>query len=649
MGKPYSKELDAFDDTIRWAGRQDVETLKLFLNRWRGHHGVIVGSGGSYSSALVAALFRELAHNSPTSPVTPLEFLSLVGRLAPRTLLLSAEGKNKDILAAAEAAASSDLASAVLTLTSVNPLLLLASESGAARTFAFDMDWVKDGYLATNSMLAMTLLLYRSFFGDNAFRDLLVYQLDSRRIASRRSALAVTGFFQRIGQGSLLVLYAASAKAFAVDLESKLSEAALATVQITDLRQFAHGRHLQLQLRSPTPGVVIAFAKSDRPLAEATAQLLPDPESSLMLELDGEREEDIAVGGLLDAMFVTEAVARRARHDPGQPVVPEFGRAIHALDPRFFLVARKTPDIVQLAMNRKSGNDALENSAEREDLRRAAESYRERLQVAKLKGLICDFDGTLCRAENRFNGMESAHVDQISKLARLGLSVAIASGRGDSLFSNLRTSIASDLHGAITVGYYSGSWISTLDQDFQQPEADPDFESLWQWLAKSSYAYLCKPLADMSHGGQFSIRHASPTACARVSTAIRGWILETGRTGWRVFWSGHSVDVLNGSTSKRNVVDYMAQHRGINSLTEILRIGDCGDEFGNDFELLNQGLSLSCDLVSTDLRSCWNFAAAGNNQTEAAMSYLRGLHRVGEFFRLSINLQQRRFALMDKP
>lgn len=636
MGKPYSEELDAFAATYKWAGQQDVARLTHFLTRWSGDHAVVVGSGGSFSAAIVVALFRELAHHSSTAAVTPLEFGCLLQRLSPRALLLSAEGKNRDILAAARAAEIADLASAALTLTRSNPLLDLASNSNALRAFPFQMEWVKDGYLATNSLLATVLLLYRAFFGDHDFEHSVGPLLDQSRLTARRAYFAQLAGLEEATRRGLLVLHSAQAKAFAVDLESKLAESALATVQVTDLRQFAHGRHLQLALRTPALFVLLVSSAEERSLAAATAGQLPQPELSWLLELDGHSEQDVAISGLLDAMFLTEALARNASHDPGQPHVPEFGRAIHAIDSAALLGSnRKESSRLELAARRKTASGGHHSSVPHQEVLKAAADYAARLTSARIKAVVCDFDGTLCRAENRFDGMDPSHVEQISSLIRQGLTLAIATGRGGSLHDSLRSSFDAELHAAITVGYYSGSFITRLDQDFHQPAANPEFEALWDWLKASSYGHLCKPLNDLARGGQLSMRLGSAHQSATLHAAIRTWLDRTGRQDWRVFCSGHSVDVLDGNTSKRLVVNHVAKQLGLDPLTQVLRLGDSGHENGNDFELLSEGLSLSCERVSFGLDSCWNFGAAGNNQAEVTMAYLRGLVPTDDAFRLS--------------
>lgn len=636
MGKPYSQELDAFATTYMWAKQQEVGQLSHFLARWSSDHVVIVGSGGSYSAAAVASLFRELAHHSPTSPVTPLDFALLVNRLSPKVLLLSAEGKNKDILNAARTAQVADLSTGTITLTSANPLLDFGAQTDAMRAFVFPSDWGKDGYLATNSLVAMTLLFYKAFFGTGEFEHRLGVFFDAARLRARREKFAVLANLAAIRSRGLLLLHSASAKTFAVDLESKLSEAALAMVQVTDLRQFAHGRHLQLSVASPRPVILFVSSGLDRALAQSTAKLLSDQHDVIELVLEGSCEQDIATLGLVDAMFLTEAIATGSGIDPGQPDVPEFGRAIHAIDSSALVGRSELDDRLQLAARRKSFGLGHAVGPIEDRVVVAASAFSARLSAAPIRGLVCDFDGTLCRAENRFEVMQAVHVEQITVLLQAGLGFAIATGRGDSLQKSLQKSFDASLHSQILVGYYSGSYIARLDEQFQRPDANPAFHELCDWLKGSAFGRLCKDVDHHARAGQFSILLSSTHQTRRLSAAIRGWLNRTGRQGWRVFISGHSIDVLDETADKRLVVARLADQLQVRPKDQILRIGDSGHEDGNDFELLSEGLSLSCDAVSSDLESAWNFGAPGSNQVEVTSSYLRGLVRGDDgVFRMS--------------
>jgi hypothetical protein len=90
----------------------------------------------------------------------------------------------------------------------------------------------------------------------------------------------------------------------------------------------------------------------------------------------------------------------------------------------------------------------------------------------------------------------------------------------------------------------------------------------------------------------------------------------------RVVSSGHSVDVISTASSKRAVVEAIAQRAGSG---EVLRIGDRGRWPGNDFELLASPNGLSVSEVSGDLAHCWNMAPEGVRGVDATLYYLRCL------------------------
>ena len=71
---------------------------------------------------------------------------------------------------------------------------------------------------------------------------------------------------------------------------------------------------------------------------------------------------------------------------------------------------------------------------------------------------------------------------------------------------------------------------------------------------------------------------------------------------------------------------------------EVLRIGDLGSWGGNDFDLLNQGLSLSVDRVSSNLDTCWNLGPPGSKGITTTMQYLRALFPADGAFEASSRL-----------
>jgi hypothetical protein len=222
---------------------------------------------------------------------------------------------------------------------------------------------------------------------------------------------------------------------------------------------------------------------------------------------------------------------------------------------------------------------------------------------------------------------------------------AIATGRGDSLRDDLQNVIPPEMQSSLLVGYYSGSYLAPLSDEFTRPAPNPEFQPLWDWLGSSAYRRFCdKSLASVARSGQLSLRVASASQSLSLRCAIRTWLDNHELRTWRVFSSGHSLDVLDDKTSKRHVVNAIATRFKVDPIAELLRMGDCGQEEGNDFELLSEGLSLSCQNVSADLGTCWNLGPRGCNQTETTLRYLRSLQPVNGGFRFDLerNLFERK-------
>ncbi len=642
MGKPYAAELDAIPSTFEWATQQSVEPLQRYLSRWTGEYACFVGSGGSYSAAYAAAELREIAHGSPTRALTPME-LSAKARFTPssKVMLLSAEGRNPDVLAAASYAMQSDMTCAALTLTSDNPLIRRAGENLATRVFAYDMPWGKDGYLATNTLIATVLLLHCALFPKNYSQTFLAQLFEEQRLRNLRDQWYQDSTLRAIGGRNFIVLHDPMTKSFAIDLESKLSESAVAKVEIADYRQFAHGRHLQLASDTKGTAVIAAYSAEARALAEATLALFPPDILTFQLEIPGDEPNELVVAGLVMATLLTEAIAGAVQRDPGQPIVPQFGRDIYRLDSsHHYQGVSQSTNRYRLAARRKFDHLNVSDE-EMAKATVAAEIYEAKLEGARYRAIISDFDGTLCNAEQRYSGMCPAIAQRIMELIEDGVVFSIASGRGGSLRTDLMKAFPPDYHPVIWVGYYGGSLIQPLNVEVEHPAANQDFKSLLGWLKTTVYYPRLKSFDESVRGGQLTIRVSSPEESRKLRLALRTRLNAAGLSTWRVFCSGHSIDVLDSRTNKNNVVRTIAQKFGFDPLTQVLRLGDSGDEDGNDYELLSEGCSLSADRVSASLTSCWNFATPGCSQAGATKRYLDHLHKVEEGYELRFDLPRK--------
>ena len=613
MGKRFIDELQQLPATMQWAAEQDVALLRRAVQLYGDRGLLAVGSGGSFTAAAYAADQHFRVYGRPSQAITPLEVFQVPTNAAANTagLLLSAEGKNHDILAAAKQLRLRACPTIGLTLRSTSPLVELSDETGAASLAAYNMPWGKDGYLATNSLIATLILLWRAYEADAIVAAELLLLANWYLQFDRRIEQA--GSMKRSGRA--LILHGAVGRIGAIDLESKLTEGALAFGQVCNFRQFAHGRHLQLSQLSE-PVTVMSFSIEGDPLAAETIRLLP-MEAGPVLNVALPRISDAGaeIAGVLAAMVITRAWA--GEHiDPGQPAVPQFGRDLHALD--ISTLAPHTLPPTQAMLRKQAPGDPPEV------LIQHARGYIERLQAARLRLLVCDFDGTFCDTVKRFEGLDSRIAPELTRLARSGVHLAFATGRGVKLRKVLQDKLPADVWPMVTMGCYSGSFIFSLaDIHAAAPPADPRLSDLAQWLSKTgALSTQVDPSAD---AGQLSLRGISGSDKVRLVAAINEWVAQHGYEGWRAFSSGHSVDVVTEKAGKLLVVQDACHRLVLDPLTQVLRVGDGGDFGGNDYELLSEGLALSVDAVPPGVEQCWNLLPRMLSGVRGTEYYLKNL------------------------
>ena len=192
----------------------------------------------------------------------------------------------------------------------------------------------KDGFLATNSLLASTVILTRAYheaFGVKCllppeFADLL--EISLQRKTSPRSS---TGFAVTCGRrDTLVVLYGPTARSAAIDLESKFTEAALGNVQLADYRQFAHGGHHWLAKRSATTAILAFVTPDDETIASKTLAFVPRSIPVLRVDIPFSGMP-ASLAALARGFHIAGSAGRARGIDPGRPGVPGFGRRIYHL------------------------------------------------------------------------------------------------------------------------------------------------------------------------------------------------------------------------------------------------------------------------------------------------------------------------------
>ncbi len=631
MGKLYEKELKELDSTYAWARDLEITPLSKAISKSDSPL-VVVGSGGSYSAAHFSAQLHQSYMAEVAKAVTPLDFIHSHGLVKNQSIMiLSAGGRNQDVIKALKIAISLESKNVIVVCSQPDsPLVKEANKYENVHTFSFSLPTKKDGFLATNSLLAFFVFLLRGYLISNEKSDTLPPNIFSayKDVNNKEDFLKhiKTAASLSKEKQTILMLFGSMSSSGAIDMESKLSESALSTIQIADFRNFAHGRHNWLTQRSDSTIVVSLATAIDRGIAGKTINLIPESVSLV--------KEEIETGGhfagiasIYWVLHFIGALGKAKGIDPGKPKVPEYGRNLYRLRmPIETILAKRNAKIIaHAAVKRKSGIDfSLGEQTQSCNLwHDKYEKYLAKLKKAKFQAVVFDYDGTLCAPSNRFTGIEVTVINHLIRLLRGGVKVGIATGRGKSVQADLKKTIPQEYWSNIQIGYYNGAEISLLSDNFIPGQESVINESLEQIYSEMKrHPILLKLSKTTVRKNQIMVEPNELANKAIVWEILNhlSYQLLDGRVS--VLASSHSFDLLAPHVSKLSVVKAVQEVFNITETDGVLCIGDKGKWPGNDYALLNWPYSLSVDEVSSDPRSCWNIAPLGVRGTHAIIYYL---------------------------
>lgn len=639
MQARYSKELERLPEVYSAAYAADITKLTRSVVGWLERPMVMVGSGGSYSTAMFAAWLHERMANRLSRAASPIEVVD--SKLVDHGLVcFSASGRNRDIGAAFKTAATSEVSPlSGLVMADDTPLHALQRKYDYSDVVSVTNPLFKDGFLAVASMIASSVLLlraYKSACGSDlevpdSLNKLLSETLQTDDLGSIADAA------EKLTSGPYTsVLFSNALKPTAVDLESRFVEASLGALHSADLRNFGHGRHYWFANRSEETGVLALIHGEDRKLADRTLELLPT-DQLLRLDIEGPAEL-AAIAGLIAGLYVSAGAGRSANIDPGKPGVPEFGRKLYRLGPG---ASKHSPNTLNMraAIRRKTNVIPATGSSASSKWNSAYERALAKVSDAAIKALVFDYDGTLCDEQHRFKAMPASAAAALERLVRDGANVAIATGRGPSAGQAIRGRIDRSLWPSIQIGYYNGAVIRPLED-----ETDPLVEEVSEendLIVRFRQVAVFADALIRGNNTQVTIELSdslkSHEACSIAARVLDG----LGKDGARIVASSHSIDLLLAGQSKLNVVDAVSTQTGCDH-DEVLRIGDKGRWPGNDADLLNHPLGLTVDEASPDPEHCWGLAPAGVKGLQATLHYLSCLDWSGSSGRLVLKGQRGR-------
>ncbi len=463
----------------------------------------------------------------------------------------------------------------------------------------------RDGFLATNSVMAMAAT-WLAAAGFELPTTLPMLEAEAPSWPS--------------GVSRALVLYGPDQVAAAYDIEARLAETGLLDVQLADLRNMAHGRHVGLLARSLSTAVITLGDPTSQPLLDRTIAVLP--RTIRVVDLSTTLDGPV---GMLDTlagtMRLVGTIGSLHDVDPGQPGVSPVGRRLYHLP--WSRLALRPDGSRPVRAKALAAGMSDSNSSDLAAWVHSWEAWSDIVAGRRVRAIVLDYDGT-CVETNRRTGPPPADVQaEIVRLLGLGVRVAVASGRGPSVFEELQRWVPVEYWETTLVGIYNGGVIQPLNE-IAERRTSPTEEL--QEAADLLKARLVGDAWQLSPR-QWQLTVERPgTGIANVAALVSAILGPDFGHRLKVVESGHSVDIVPNATSKRAVVDRIGVDR-----SEVLLIGDRGDVGGNDFELLSYSdLSLSVDRVSADGSRCWNLSEDGTSGPALLARYLRAVQVRGK-------------------
>lgn len=626
MGKPFSQELQKINQTYNWALQipiKDIDNIYAVLCE---RPLFIVGSGGSSSACSLFAMHHQY-QGMIASDITPLElqYTKKAINKSSNIVFISASGKNSDILFAFDTAVSLE-PNSIFTICLQEKSLLSkrSSNYSISRIIEFDNPSGKDGFLATNSLIAYFTIISRLYGYNFSLKNIVPDQSFFNKLKE---------FVKLLHEDfTITVLHAGWGKPIAIDIESKFSESGIGNILVADYRNFGHGRHNWFDKKKKQSAIVALVSDEEKDIAKRTLELLPKEIPVLLIESDL-RHADASLELLAKSFFLVEEIGLLKKIDPGRPGVPSYGSKLYNLKySKLYNTRSNLPIKARNAIMRKLGNISfMEEDHILSSWQNAYNSFIKKLNKAEYDGIILDYDGTLCSSEERFVPPRKEIAEKLNYFLSNNILIGIATGRGKSVREELQKLIDNHYWDNVIIGYYNGAQVASLSDD-TMPIKDCNndlFSEIEKTLKTES---IISNFIDIElREGQITVLVKDKKNSKIIKNILSDFLYNRFKFKIQILESSHSIDIISAETSKNLIIDHCRKKLGNeDNTTRFLCIGDRGKYPGNDYQLLSNEYSLSVDQVSNDPYSCWNLASTGNNCVEATLEYFDAISPTGK-------------------
>ena len=631
MGKPFAQELERLSEVYDWATKTPIDELSKFIKKSAKTPLYVIGSGGSFSATTFASILHQET-GTIAKCLTPLEFLEYENIDSNCSILIiTAGGNNVDILSSFDKTIKLKPKNlGILCASENNKLTRKASGMTNIAIHAVTLPTRKDGFLATNSLIAMLIWLFRAY-AETYSLPFEIPRLNQLVFQGKSTSQFYEDLIKKLEEfhdkKTIVLLYDNWSKIAAIDAESKLVEAGLINVQLADYRNFAHGRHNWLDKNKEQTGLLALITPQCEQLATKTLKLIPEyiPTAILTTNYDG---PVATISLLIQVFYMVHFFGTLRGIDPGKPGVADFGSKIYHLS----MTKNGTnfiTDFEKLPLRRKFGNISLSTKTKTE--LQALHRFVDTISDEQFHGVVFDYDGTLCDREHRFTHPSNEIGKMLTMLLQNNIMVGVATGRGKSVRESLQKVIPKKFQSKLYLGYYNCSDIASLDKNHSPNitlPTDPDLLAFLEFLENSDIISKNEKIRKRPY--QISLESGNLCASTLIDSVER--IDKQKLEKIRIVESSHSIDLISKHVSKLNLVNYMRENGlGDNS---VLCVGDRGKWPGNDFELLKTKFSLSVNEVSDDLNSCWNLVPSGHYGELATLDYFKNIELNNGYFKL---------------
>ncbi len=332
-----------------------------------------VGSGASLSVATFGSMLVNHLGKAFSIPTTPYDYISF-SKPGSTAILVSYSGRNPDIISALHRAR--DIGSDRIHILTGDPESNLAREGRLIANASIHVMPAKvsdSGFVSTQGMLssvAFLIGLVSKSVDVNIEKLLSFFQLEKLTQifgeAKKDAATAVGSIWQSFDEMTdrphIVALGSGWAWPAVVDLESRITEGAVSTIEVSELKNYTHGRYLNAYRNKGSRLFVLFGLPSDQRLVRFLYEKL-SRDFPVMTCVSKEDPPVAIVDLLVRELYLSSEISKRLNMDIAKAWhFPKESRGLFSWGPIYSPSSKK-----------------LEEFARTEDVKRAAKKYQTKL------------------------------------------------------------------------------------------------------------------------------------------------------------------------------------------------------------------------------------------------------------------------------